>query len=131
MAPRLPRGAYLAIGLAMNLLLGTAYSWSVFGGALIDEFGTRGADAFTVLLPFAAAMAMFSAGMVFAGRAVDRYGPRKVALAGVVVFSVGYMLCSLFDRSPWPIPTLTVLYGGLVGLGTGFGYNPTNTTAVP
>ena len=40
MAPRLPRGAYLAIGLAMNLLLGTAYSWSGFGGALIDEFGT-------------------------------------------------------------------------------------------
>jgi len=40
------------------------------------------------------------------------------------------MVCSLFDRSPWPIPTLTVLYGGLVGLGTGFGYNPTITTAV-
>ncbi len=73
---------------------------------------------------------MFSVGMVFAGRAVDRHGPRKVALAGVLVFGVGYVLCSLFDRSPWPIPTLTVLYGGLVGLGTGFGYNPTITTAV-
>ncbi len=130
MAVRLPRGAYLAVGLGMNLLLGTAYSWSVFRAALIDEFGTRGADAFTALLPFAAAMAMFSVGMVFAGRAVDRYGPRRVALAGVLVFGAGYILCSLFDRSPWPIPTLTVLYGGLVGLGTGFGYNPTITTAV-
>ncbi len=130
MAIRLPRGAYLAIGLGMNLLLGTAYSWSVFRAALIDEFGGRGADEFTALLPFAAAMVMFSVGMVFAGRAVDRYGPRRVALIGVVVFAAGYMLCSLFDRSPWPIPTLTVIYGGLVGLGTGFGYNPTITTAV-
>ncbi len=126
---RLPRGAYLVVGLGMNLLLGTAYSWSVFRAALIDEFGTRGADAFTALLPFAAAMAMFAAGMVLAGRAVDRHGPRKVALAGVLVFGAGYIACSLFDRSPWPIPTLTVLYGGLVGLGTGFGYNPTITTA--
>jgi MFS family permease len=130
MTVRMPRGAYLAVGLGMNLLLGTAYSWSVFRAALIDEFSARGADAFTALLPFAAAMVMFSVGMVFAGRAVDRYGPRKVALVGVTVFGAGYMLCSLFDRSPWPIPTLTLLYGGLVGLGTGFGYNPTITTAV-
>ncbi|HYM39972.1 MAG TPA: OFA family MFS transporter [Thermoplasmata archaeon] len=130
MTVRLPRGSYLVVGLGMNLLLGTAYSWSVFRAALVAEFATRGADAFTALLPFAAAMAMFSVGMVFAGRAVDRLGPRKVALAGVLVFASGYMLCSLFDRSPWPMPTLTLLYGGLVGLGTGFGYNPTITTAV-
>lgn len=126
----LPRWAYLAVGLAMNLLLGTAYSWSVFRAALIQEFAGSGADGFTALLPFAAAMAMFAVGMVFAGRAVDRHGPRKVALVGVIVFGTGYLLCSLMDRTPWPIPTLTILYGSLVGLGTGFGYNPTITTAV-
>jgi len=126
----MPRWGYLAVGLGMNLLLGTAYSWSVFGPALIREFANQGADRFTSLLPFAAAMAMFGIGMVFAGRAVDRYGPRKVAVAGVIVFAAGYMLCSLMDRTPWPIPVLTILYGGLVGLGTGFGYNPTITTAV-
>ncbi len=126
----MPRWGYLAVGLGMNVLLGTAYSWSVFGPALVKEFGSQGADAFTSLLPFAAAMGMFSVGMVFAGRAVDRYGPRRVALVGVLVFGVGYVLCSLMDRTPWPIPTLTIVYGGLVGLGTGFGYNPTITTAV-
>ncbi len=130
MPESMPRWGYLAVGLGMNILLGTAYSWSVFGPQLVKEFGTQGADAFTSLLPFAAAMGMFSVGMVFAGRAVDRYGPRRVALAGVLVFGAGYVLCSLMDRTPWPIPTLTVLYGGLVGLGTGFGYNPTITTAV-
>lgn len=130
MARRLPRAGYLVVGFVMNLLLGTAYSWSVFRAALIQEFAGAGADGFTALLPFAAAMAMFGAGMVFAGRAVDRYGPRKVALVGVVVFAAGYMLCSLMDRTPWPVLTLTVLYGGFVGIGTGFGYNPTITTAV-
>ena len=130
MPVRIPRGGYLAVGLGMNLLLGTAYSWSVIKDALIREFGTAGADDFTALLPFAAAMAMFAVGMVFAGRLVDRHGPRRVALAGAVVFSSGYLLSSLMDRTPWPMVTLTLVYGGLVGLGTGFGYNPTITTAV-
>ena len=100
--------------------------------ALIADYlvGNAGADEFTALLPFAVAMVMFSVGMVFAGRAVDRYGPRKVALVGVVLFGAGYMLSSLMDRTPWPIPTLTVLYGGIVGLSTGFGYTPTITTAI-
>ena len=130
MALRMPRVGYLVVGVAMNILLGTAYSWSVFRAALLDEFGNAGADEFTALLPFAVAMVMFSVGMVFAGRAVDRYGPRKVALVGVVLFGAGYMLSSLMDRTPWPIPTLTVLYGGIVGLSTGCGYNPTITTAI-
>ncbi len=130
MALRMPRGGYLAVGLAMNLLLGTAYSWSVFKAALLREFGSAGADNFTALLPFAVAMGMFSVGMVLAGRLVDRYGPRKVALIGAVVFSSGYLLSSLMDRTPYPIPTLTVVYGVVVGLGTGLGYNPTITTAV-
>ncbi len=130
MVLRMPRGGYLAVGLGMNLLLGTAYSWSVFKAALLEEFGNAGADNFTTLLPFAVAMGMFSVGMVVAGRLVDRYGPRKVALVGAVVFSSGYLLSSLMDRTPWPIPTLTLVYGVVVGLGTGLGYNPTITTAV-
>ena len=127
---RTPRGAYLAVGLGMNLLLGTAYSWSVIKDGLIREFGAVGADDYTALLPFAAAMAMFAIGMVFAGPLVDRYGPRRVAVTGAAVFSAGYLLSSLMDRTPWPMASLTLTYGGLVGLGTGFGYNPTITTAV-
>jgi len=130
MPVRIPRGAYLAVGLGMNLLLGTAYSWSVIKDSLIKEFGNAGADDFTALLPFAAAMMMFAVGMVFAGRLVDRHGPRRVAVAGAVIFSSGYLLSSLMDRTPWPMLTLTLVYGGLVGLGTGFGYSPTITTAV-
>lgn len=127
----MPRAGYLAIGLTMNLLLGTAYSWSVFKDALIREFGAAGgANDFTALLPFAAAMGMFSVGMIFAGRLVDRHGPRRVAVLGAMVFGIGYLLSSLMDRTPWPMGALTLTYGIVVGLGTGLAYNPTIATAV-
>src|SRR3972149_8253105 len=74
-----PRGVYLLLGFSMNLLLGTAYAWSVFAKPLQTQFG---ATSFTVMLPFAVQLALFSVGMVFAGRLVDRHGPRKVAILG-------------------------------------------------
>ncbi len=75
----LPRASYLAIGFAMNAMLGTAYAWSVFKKPLVTGFG---ATSLTAMLPFALGLAMFSVGMVFAGRLVDRHGPRKVAILG-------------------------------------------------
>lgn len=127
MPVRMPRSGYVVIGLLMNLLLGTAYAWSVFKVALKDDFG---ASDFEALLPFAVAMATFSVGMVFAGRFVDRYGPRRVALLGTLVYGLGYVLSSLIAWTPWPLATLTLTFGVVVGIGTGFAYNPAITTVV-
>jgi OFA family oxalate/formate antiporter-like MFS transporter len=127
MAARLPRAAYLLLGFVMNLMLGTAYAWSVFKTPLITGFG---ATNFSSMLPFALALAMFSVGMVFAGRLVDKHGPRIVAILGGVLVGAGYMLSSLMDKTPWPMETLTVTYGVIVGLGIGFAYNPPIPTAV-
>ena len=123
----LPRASYLAIGFSMNVVLGTAYAWSVFKKPLIAGFG---ANNFTAMLPFALALAMFSVGMVLAGRLVDRHGPRKVALLGAVLVGGGYILSSFMDDTPWPMGSLTVTYGIVVGLGLGFAYNPPIPTAV-
>ena len=122
-----PRGVYLLLGFAMNLLLGTAYAWSVFARPLQSQFG---ATSFTVMLPFAVQLALFSVGMVFAGRLVDRHGPRKVAILGGLLVGSGYILSSFLDRVPWPIEYLTLTYGVIVGLGIGFAYNPPIPTAV-
>lgn len=127
MAPKVPRATYVVIGFLMNLLLGTAYSWSVFKVALQRDFGASDVMA---LLPFAVAMAMFSVGMVFAGRLVDRHGPRGIAIVGTLVYGLGYVLSSLMDRTPWPLETLALTFGGVVGIGTGFAYNPAITTVV-
>lgn len=122
-----PRVTYLVIGFAMNIILGTAYAWSVFKAPLIAGFG---ANNFTAMLPFALALAMFSVGMVIAGRLVDKHGPRKVAMLGGLLVGGGYVLSSLMDDTPWPMATLTLTYGGIVGLGLGFAYNPPIPTAV-
>jgi len=121
------RGVYLALGFMMNLMLGTAYAWSVFKGPLQREFG---ATSFTALLPFALALALFSVGMVFAGRLVDKHGPRKVAMLGGVLVGSGHLLSSLLDRVPWPVEWLALTYGVVVGIGLGFAYSPPIPTAV-
>ncbi len=127
MAPKLPRAAFLLLGFVMNIMLGTAYAWSVFTQTLKDHFG---ATSFTSMLPFALALALFSVGMVFAGRMVDRRGPRQVAMLGGVLLGAGYILSYFMDRTGYPMETLTITYGIIAGLGIGFAYNPPIAVAV-
>src|SRR3990172_6776653 len=115
------RWGYLVTSFVMNIMLGSAYSWSVFSKPLVDGYG---ATTFTAMLPFAVALGTFSLGMVFAGKFVDRHGPRKIAMLGGVLVSVGYMLSYLMDRTGWPVGTLILTYGVVMGLGIGFSYNP-------
>ncbi len=130
MAGKLPRAAYLVLGFVMNLTLGTVYSWSVISTTLTSASGPYKYDTFSANIPFAVALAMFSVGMVFSGRLVDRAGPRRVALVGAVLVGAGYMLSSLFSSTPWPLWALTATFGGVAGLGIGFAYNPPIATAV-
>ncbi len=73
----------------------TYYSFSVFFVALLKEFGwnrslTASAYSFFLLvLGFAGP---------FVGSMVDRFGPRRVFLAGSSVLGVGLVLCSLIHR---------------------------------
>jgi len=117
---------YLMVSFVMNILLGTAYSWSVFDRPLQTAYG---ADPFMSMLPMAVALAMFSVGMTFCGGFVDRFGPRKIAILGGLLVSIGYMLSALVAVSPWPIPTLVLTYGVVMGIGLGFAYNPPIPTA--
>ena len=124
--PGKARWVYLLLSFVMNIMLGSAYSWSVFTLPLKEVYG---ATTFTAMLPFAVALATFSLGMVFAGRFVDRHGPRKVAMLGGALVSVGYMLSFFMDKTGLPIPTLILTYGVVMGLGIGFSYNPPIPTA--
>ncbi len=127
MEPGRARWAYLGLSFVMNVLLGSAYSWSVFVGPLKAQYG---ADAFTALLPFGVALATFAFGMGFVGRFVDRYGPRKVSMIGGVLVSGGYVLSFLMDKTPLPpIAVLTLTYGVVMGLGIGFSYSAPIPTA--
>jgi OFA family oxalate/formate antiporter-like MFS transporter len=101
-------------GVSMNLALGTLYAWSVFVAPLEKQFGWKRTDTSMV---FTIAVVMVALGFVVAGRIQDRIGPLFCSLAGSVVTSLGFFLCSYTTNLPY----LWVCFG-MIGLGNGFGY---------
>jgi OFA family oxalate/formate antiporter-like MFS transporter len=99
----------------MNLALGTLYGWSVFVAPLESRFGWKRADTSMV---FTIAVIVFALSFVLAGRIQDKYGPLPCSLAGGLLVSLGFYLCS-FTTS---LNYLYLCFGVIVGLGNGFGY---------
>jgi len=98
----------------MNIALGTLYAWSVFVAPLEAHFGWKRADTSMV---FTIATTVLALSFAVAGRIQDKYGPLPCSLAGGLLVSVGFYLCS-FTTS------LNYLYAcfALWGLGNGFAY---------
>src|SRR4051812_42987385 len=99
----------------VQLALGAVYAWSVFNKPLQAEFGWSKSEA---VLPFEAAIGTIFIGTLVGGRIQDRIGPRPVALAGVVLYSVGIMLASLTHTKD-QLWLLVLTYGVLGGIGLG------------
>ena len=100
----------------MNLALGTLYAWSVFVAPLEKQFGWKRADTSMV---FTIAVVVFALSFVVAGRIQDRFGPLFCSLAGGILVSLGFFLCSYTTNLPY----LYVCFGVIGGLGNGFGYS--------
>lgn len=110
------RWIVLVAGVILQLIIGGVYAWSVFVPALESEYQfTKGQSA----LIFGLIIAVFSLAMIPAGRSLKRYGPRKTAAFGAVLFGTGYLLASLAGGNY----LLTLLsLGVLTGTGIGFVY---------
>src|SRR5438067_8651819 len=102
-------------GLLMNLALGTLYGWSVFVAPLEKQFGWKRADTSMV---FTIAVIVFALSFVVAGRIQDKFGPLGCSLAGGILVSLGFYLCSYTTSLNY----LYVCFGVIGGLGNGFGY---------
>jgi OFA family oxalate/formate antiporter-like MFS transporter len=102
----------------VQLALGAVYAWSVFNKPLQTEFGWSKSEA---VLPFEAAIGTIFIGTLVGGRIQDRVGPRPVALAGVVLYSVGIMLASLTHTKD-QLWLLVLTYGVMGGIGLGLAY---------
>jgi OFA family oxalate/formate antiporter-like MFS transporter len=95
---------------------GISYAWGVFVIPMMDAYGWT---KFEATLPFTVFMAVFALVMVPGGRLQDRFGPRKVAIAGAVCFLAAYGLAALVDVVPfhnWLVLTYGVLGGSACGL---------------
>src|SRR3954464_8987973 len=115
-----PRGRWgiVAAAVLVQLALGAVYAWSVFNKPLQQEFGWSKTEA---VLPFEVAIGTIFIGSLVGGRIQDRRGPRPVALAGGILYSLGIMAASLVSDSD-QLWLLVATYGVLGGIGLGAAY---------
>ncbi len=110
----------------LQVCLGTVYAWSFFQTLLVRQLGwsfTDTAVAFSITI-FSLGMSAAGAGML-----LPRVGPRRLALAGSVMFSGGYLLAGLALHMD-SLLLFYLGYGVIGGAGIGLGYvTPVATVA--
>ncbi|MBT3359410.1 MAG: OFA family MFS transporter [Rhodospirillales bacterium] len=100
----------------IQLSLGAIYAWAVFTPALRADGWSRVDTQYV----FALGLATFAVVMVWAGRRLNDWGPRKLAWVGGIVLGIGYVLAGLFAGTNfWAILILIGLVGG-AGIGLGY-----------
>lgn len=105
-------------GVAIQMMLGTVYAWSVFKNPLVKNHGwSAGQVGFTFTLTIF--FLGFSAAL--GGRFVDKAGTRKIASIAAILFGGGTLLAGLAD-SIGNIWLLWIGYGVIAGIGNGLGY---------
>lgn len=110
----------------LQVCFGTVYAWSFFQTMLVHQSGwthTETAWAFSI------AIFCLGTSAAWAGSALERMGPRRLALAGSVLFSGGYAIAG---AGLW-LDSLLLFYlgyGFIGGAGIGLGYvTPVATVA--
>jgi OFA family oxalate/formate antiporter-like MFS transporter len=107
----------VALGaIVIQVCLGAIYSWSVFTPALRDA----GWSKVQTQVVFSVSLATFALVMVFAGRHIASWGPRRLAMAGGLTLGAGYLVASLDGGTNFALVLLGV--GLIGGAGIGLGY---------
>jgi OFA family oxalate/formate antiporter-like MFS transporter len=114
------RNTVLIAGMIVQFFAGVIYMWSVFKGPVVEHLQW---DAAAAAMTASIMLVMFVMGMLAGGILLDRYGQRKVAVAGSLVMSLG-ILSSSFVTSAFP-EMIYLTYGVLGGLGIGMVYTCT------
>ena len=106
-----------------NVIIGSAYAWSVFASALIDQFGFTGPQ---VSLAFTLSLGLVPIAMILAGKLHGKIGIRATVLIGGIVFGAGFALAGFTQN----IAILYITYGILGGIGIGLVYGSTIPNSV-
>jgi len=110
----------------LQLCLGTVYAWSFFQSILVSQLGWT-----YIQTAYAFSITIFSLGIAaaWAGRALPRFGPRKLATLGSAMFAGGYVA----GGTALEIESMALFYlgyGCVGGAGIGLGYvTPVATAA--
>ncbi len=104
---------WIIVGVAlvsMAFWLGIRTSFSVFYVALLEDFPWNRASSAGVQ---SMALITYTILAPLVGAFIDRFGPRRVIVPGVLVLSLGLALCSLIEN----LTQFYLLYGVLMGTG--------------
>lgn len=102
----------------LMIVLGTIYAWSFFQKIIVAEYGWSNS---TVAWAFSASIAFIGFAAAWGGINLPKYGPQKLAMIGVSLHGIGYMLAALaFKMSS--VPVLIIGFGLIGGIGLGLGY---------
>ena len=114
------------MGTLLQVCLGTVYAWSYFQKPIVTTYGwSNSQTAWT----FSLAICFLGLSAAWGGINMVKYGPRKLACAGGILFATGYLIgaAGLMMQNMY---ILWLGYGVIGGCGLGLGYvTPVATAA--
>jgi len=110
-------------GIICQFCAGMIYSWSLYVNPLMAQHGWEKSS---VTLTFSITTLLIPILMIFAGKAMQKIGPRNTTLIGAVFLALGPTI-SAFATS---LPMLYLGYGVFCGIGVGFIYGVPIATSV-
>ncbi|HEY8905316.1 MAG TPA: OFA family MFS transporter [Rhodoferax sp.] len=108
------------MGTALQMCIGTVYAWSYFQNPLTQAYGWSNSQ---VAWVFSITILCLSLGAAVGGNKLPVYGPRKLAVLGILLFGSGYLMgaLALYFKS---LAFLYLGYGVVGGTGIGLAYVP-------
>ena len=120
------RWVVAVMGTLLQLCLGTVYAWSFFQSLLVKSYRWSYTD---TAWAFSLVILTLGISAAWAGVSLPKVGPRKLAMAGGILFSLSYLLGGLALHLG-SIPFFYLGYSVVGGIGIGLGYvTPVSTVA--
>jgi len=114
------------MGTILQICLGTVYAWSFFQKPIMTVYGWNNTQTMWI---FSIAICVLGLSAAWGGINLPKFGPRKLAMAGGVLYCLGWILGSLAMRQH-SLVLFYLGYGIVGGAGLGLGYvTPVATSA--
>jgi OFA family oxalate/formate antiporter-like MFS transporter len=110
----------------LQLCLGTVYAWSYFQPLLVEQFRWSNTD---TSWAFSLNICCLGLSAAWGGVNLAKIGPRKLAVAGGILFAAGYAMAAL-ALAVKSLPLFYLGYGAVSGIGIGLGYVTPMTTVI-